>query len=64
MKNIFKSALATTAAVAAVAGGVASPLSVSAYNDRQTYSLQYINETGLGNTPVLNSIGGRRLNHP
>lgn len=35
---------------------VASPLSVSAYNDRQTYSLQYINETGLGNTPVLNSI--------
>ena len=56
MKNIFKSALATTAAVAAVAGGVASPLSVSAYNDRQTYSLQYINETGLGNTPVLNSI--------
>ena len=56
MKNIFKSALAIAAATTAVAGVVANPLSASAYNPRKTYSLQYINETGLGNTPVLNSI--------
>lgn len=56
MKNIFKSTLAVAAATAAVAGTIAAPMTASAYNPRPTYSLQYINETGLGNTPVFNSI--------
>ena len=58
MKNIFKSALATTAAAAAVAGGVIAPLTtpVSAYDGRTLYTLQQVNEGVLGNDIVFNSI--------
>lgn len=62
MKNIFKSALATTAAVAAVAGGVIAPVAQVSAADANAgrnwpmYSLQRINEGVLGNTIAFNSI--------
>lgn len=57
MKKSFKSVLAVAATAVAVAGIAAVPALVSAYGpERQTYSMQQVDEGILGNEITFNSI--------